>query len=103
MYFIFFHNFQICSHSAISLSIEKCKTLQWFFGALYDAILGAPWLNTHSAMLDFGKNIVHINGGQLQTFDFQQNVPSCQLEDRHGGPLGLGLKRGLIVIRPCML
>jgi len=35
----------------------------------YDAILGAPWLNTFRALLDFGKHEVHVNGGRLTTFD----------------------------------
>jgi hypothetical protein len=35
----------------------------------YDAILGAPWLNTYKAMLDFDKHVVHVHGGQITSFD----------------------------------
>jgi hypothetical protein len=35
----------------------------------YDAILGAPWLNTYKALLDFGKHTVHVQGGLIPTFD----------------------------------
>src|SRR6266446_5392960 len=35
----------------------------------YDAILGAPWLNTYKAMLDFGKHTIHVHGGLISTLD----------------------------------
>ena len=35
----------------------------------YDAILGAPWLNTFGALLDFRKHEVHVNGGRLTMFN----------------------------------
>src|SRR6266581_3300932 len=38
----------------------------------YDAIIGAPWLNTYKATLDFGKHVVHVHNGQIQSF----NVPT---------------------------
>ena len=35
----------------------------------YDAILGAPWLNTYKAMLDFGKHVVRIFNKEIPSFD----------------------------------
>ncbi len=35
----------------------------------YDAILGAPWLNTTGTLLDFDKHVVHVKEGMIPTFD----------------------------------
>jgi hypothetical protein len=35
----------------------------------YDAILGAPWLNTYKAMLDFDKHVIHVFEGKIPSFD----------------------------------
>ena len=35
----------------------------------YDAILGAPWLNTTGTLLDFDKHIVHVKEGMISTFN----------------------------------
>jgi len=35
----------------------------------YDAILGAPWLNTYKAMLDFGKHVVQVFNEEIPSFD----------------------------------
>ena len=59
----------------------------------YDAILGAPWLNTHSTMLDFGKHIVHVNGGQLKTFDIPTECSFVSTGRQAWGTLGIGLKK----------
>ena len=35
----------------------------------YDAILGAPWLNTTGTLLDFDKHIVHVKEGMISMFN----------------------------------
>ncbi len=35
----------------------------------YDAILGAPWLNTTGALLDFDKHVVHVKEGAIPMFN----------------------------------
>ena len=35
----------------------------------YNAILGAPWLNTTGALLDFDKHVVHVKEGMISMFN----------------------------------
>ena len=35
----------------------------------YNAILGAPWLNTTGALLDFDKHVVCVKEGMISMFD----------------------------------
>ena len=35
----------------------------------YDAILGAPWLNTTGTLLGFGKHIVRVKEGMISMFN----------------------------------
>ncbi len=35
----------------------------------YDTVLGAPWLNTHGAILDFKSHSIHIAMGEIKMFN----------------------------------
>src|SRR5260221_9632773 len=56
----------------INLKILGCSTSHYFNIVnveKYDAILGAPWLNTTGTLLDFDKHIVHVKEGTISMFD----------------------------------
>ncbi len=56
----------------VDLNMLGCTTSHYFNiinVEKYDAILGAPWLNTFGVLLDFSKHKVHVNGGRLAMFD----------------------------------
>ncbi len=58
----------------------------------YDAILGAPWLNTFGALLDFRKHEVHVNGGRLTMFDVITKQSYKSMGSRaHQAKLGITL------------
>ncbi len=52
----------------------------------YDAVLGAPWLNTHGAVLDFTNHTIHITSSDIQTFDVLTEHSFCSVGSKahHG-------------------
>src|SRR5258708_27417018 len=56
----------------INITVHGVNTLHYFDIInidCYDAMLGAPWLNTHGAILDFKSHMVHVTEGDIKTFD----------------------------------
>ncbi len=57
-------NINVSLHGVKNLHYFDIVNIDW-----YDAMLGAPWLNMHSTILNFKSHTVNATGGDIKTFD----------------------------------
>ena len=67
-------NVNVSLHGVNNLHYFDIVNIDW-----YDAVLGALWLNTHGAILDFWTHIVHVTNGDIKTFDVLTECSFCSV------------------------
>ncbi len=66
----------------VNVSLHGVKNLHYFDIVnidQYDAMLGAPWLSMHGAILNFKSHMVNVTSGDIKTFDVLTEHSFCSV------------------------